>query len=237
MYPKTKQLLSRIILKYDIKTVIFFEVAVGILLSIILLFVFLFISDAVLENETKYFDTTVTGYILNFRHPWMNTIMFAISMLGEQILIIQAIIVIFILTIRKHRQETIVFLVLLVIGVIITTFLKSVFQLPRPEEFALIKLYSYSFPSGHALSSFLFYGTLSYFTYHFTKNKTITVAVFFVSLVIVFLVGVSRVYLGVHRPSDVIAGDIVGFWLLVTVILVDKTFDYFKLLKETNDPN
>lgn len=236
MIPRLKHFLNRLSLKFEIRSIIFLEVAAGIFLSFLLLLLFLFISDAVLDHQTIYLDNMISQYINTFRQPWLTRVMFSISLLGEQILIIQAIFVVILLTTRRHKKETLVFSILLVIGLVVTNLLKVSFKIPRPEEFALIKMNSYSFPSGHSLNSFLFYGTLSYYTYHLTRNKIISFFVSLISLCLVFLIGISRVYLGVHRPSDVVAGYIAGFWLLATVVLIDKTIEYYKFVKEPNNP-
>jgi len=232
MVSKVRHFLKQLSARYDMRSLVFWEVVSGIILSVSLMFLFLSISGAVLDHQTVFFDNSISKYIYSLRQPWLTNMMILISLLGEQMLIFLAIFVIVLLTMKSHKKEMFVFIILLIIGLIATSLLKISFKVPRPEGFALIKINSYSFPSGHALNSVLFYGVLAYFAFHFTKSKALTICAVLASVVLVFLIGVSRVYLGVHRPSDVVAGDIVGFWLLVTVILIDKTIQYFKLVKE-----
>ena len=118
-------------------------------------------------------------------------------------------------------------------GLIATTILKIFFKVPRPIFNTLSIEHSYSYPSGHALNSFLFYGAISYFIYHFTKNKKLSAVISVVCIFMVFSIGLSRIYLGVHRTSDVIAGYIFGFWLFVVIILIDKTITFLRLIRES----
>lgn len=233
MFNRVRQFMNQLRVKYDMRSLIFWEVALGIILSVSLMLIFLSVTSAVLNNQTRSFDTTVSQVIFSQHQPWLTNLMIYISLLGEQFIILLALIVIVFITSKKHQKESIVFSTLLIIGLIATSLLKTGFKVPRPEGFALINESSYSFPSGHALNAFLFYGALAYFAYHFTKSKKLSAIALVGFLMIVFLIGLSRIYLGVHHPSDVVAGYIFGFWLLVTVILIDKTITYFKLINET----
>ena len=122
----------------------------------------------------------------------------------------------------------------LIVGMapVITAILKHLNQRPRPFDNPLISLFDYSFPSGHAMTSFVFYFTISYFVYHFTKNKLITFITFVASVILISLIGISRIYLGVHYPSDVIAGYLGGLCWFSSIMLVDKTLDFFEIFKE-----
>ncbi len=232
MASNIRGLLNQLSVKYDMRSLIFWEVAFGMVLSVFLMFMFLSVSSAVLDNQTLNFDTTISQVIYAQRQPWLKNPMIIVSLMGEQMIIVLAILIVALLTSKKHKKESMVFLILLVMGLIATSLLKLFFKVPRPDGFALVPVNSYSFPSGHALNSMLFYGVLAYFAFHFTKSKKISAIALVGFLMIVFLIGVSRIYLGVHRPSDVIAGYIFGFWLMITVILIDKTITYFKLINE-----
>ena len=82
------------------------------------------------------------------------------------------------------------------------------------------------------MNSFIFYCLLAYFVYHFTKNRTLSIWASIAALGLILLIGLSRVYLGVHYPSDVIAGYIAGLFVFVTAIVLDKTVLWLKLRRE-----
>ena len=148
---------------------------------------------------------------MSFRQEWLTNLMKFLSLLGSDFIIFGSIVIIIFLTLRKHRKESFIFLLLLIMGAVATTTLKLLFKIPRPEILPLEIENSFSYPSGHTLNSFIFYGTISYFMYHFTKKIKASIAFLLFSLTLIFFIGISRVYLGVHYPSDVGAGYVLGF--------------------------
>jgi undecaprenyl-diphosphatase len=108
--------------------------------------------------------------------------------------------------------------------------LKGFFQRIRPDiAFHLINQGGYSFPSGHSMTGLLFYGMLIYILRKrlLVENRNRAVANLLTALLsfLVFLIGISRIYLGVHYPTDVLAGWSLGlaFLLLITPLIAPKT--------------
>jgi len=100
---------------------------------------------------------------------------------------------------------------------------KYLWQRPRPIEVAVTLENSWAFPSGHAVLAVSLYGFLIYFFWKQFKSLRIRAAALFFGLLIILLVGFSRLYLGVHFLSDVLAGYMVGvFWLLISIWLVES---------------
>lgn len=116
---------------------------------------------------------------------------------------------------RKKRE--IIFLITAVVGgEIIKELIKFFVHRSRPNvSFALISESGYSFPSGHALMSVIFYGTICYFVYEIREKKWQKIFSFIFFGAIVFIIGFSRIYLGVHWFFDIIAGWAIGFLILV----------------------
>ena len=91
-------------------------------------------------------------------------------------------------------------------------------QRPRPTEHRIIDESGYSFPSGHSMVSAAFYGFLIYLIYKNVKNKYLKWGLITILSLLVFLIGVSRIYLGVHYTSDVLAGFLVAISYLIIFI-------------------
>lgn len=232
--PTIRQYLNNILSKEEIRSLIFLEVVSGIFLSITTLLFFLYLTNAVLDAQTVIFDNSITSFVFTFRQPWLTRLMLLATTLGSQAIIFGSVLIVIFLTLRKHRRESFIFSILLLMGAVTTFLLKILLKVPRPQISALVIENSYSYPSGHALNSLLFYGTISYFIYHFTKNKTISVAISMFATILIFFIGISRIYLGVHHPSDVLAGYIAGFWLFSTTIFIDKTIIFFRIIRESS---
>jgi undecaprenyl-diphosphatase len=109
-------------------------------------------------------------------------------------------------------------------GVLVAALLKELFSRPRPDLFEHYHIvFSLSFPSGHAAKSALVYLTLATVAGSLTANRGLRIFGFVVAGTLVIAIGLSRVYLGVHWPSDVVAGWIMGgVWVLIAVLVARR---------------
>ncbi|MGT2933210.1 phosphatase PAP2 family protein [Streptococcus catagoni] len=98
-------------------------------------------------------------------------------------------------------------------GILVMVF-KFIYQRTRPSLEHIVYAMGYSFPSGHAMGSMIIYGTLLIVLRDRIKNKFWKILCQIGIVVLIFLIGLSRIYLGVHFPSDVLAGFILGFGIL-----------------------
>jgi undecaprenyl-diphosphatase len=104
--------------------------------------------------------------------------------------------------------------------------LKLLFDRPRPDVVPhLSEVMSLSFPSGHAMTSAVIYLTLGALLMHIAERRATKIFVMVFAMLIVVLVGSSRVYLGVHYPTDVLAGWLMGFAWALTCWLVERTLE------------
>ncbi len=195
------------------------ELAVGLLAIIAYLSFFL----VIFTNQLGSFDKTIIDWVYSFRSDVLTVLMKGITFLGGEIFITIGILVLLGVLYQKHKVSTFNFTVLLVFGTIINLVLKLVYQRQRPNYLPLMFEATHSFPSGHAMNSFIFYACVAYFINRNTKN--VKVRIFSVSFfgVLIGLIGLSRIYLGVHYPSDVLAGYIAGLLWFGVIVLVEKT--------------
>lgn len=106
----------------------------------------------------------------------------------------------------------------IVIITILNQLLKRILQRPRPTEFRIVEETGYSFPSGHSMVSMAFYGYLIYLIYRYIKNKYVKWTLITILSILICLIGISRIYLGVHYTSDVLGGFLVSISYLVVYI-------------------
>ena len=115
---------------------------------------------------------------------------------------------------------------------ILNQIIKFIMQRPRPTEFRIIEETGYSFPSGHSMISMAFYGYLIYLIYKYINNKHLKRTLIIILSVLICIIGVSRIYLGVHYTSDVLGGFLISFaYLIIYIELVNK----FVLEKNKDD--
>lgn len=106
---------------------------------------------------------------------------------------------------------------------ILNQLLKRILQRPRPKEFRIINESGYSFPSGHSMISMAFYGYLIYLIYKYVKNKYLKWSLIILLSILICSIGISRIYLGVHYTSDVLAGFMISIsYLIIYTSLINK---------------
>ena len=194
------------------------------LLFIFLVLSLIFILYLVLKYDSNIFDRKVYGFIANHINDCNTAIAKFFTFLGSTLFI--TILCVLSLLLKKY---CIAIISNTLINVGISQALKHIIQRTRPIGIALIEETGFSFPSGHSMVSFAFYGFLIYLIY---KSKlSIRLKVFLIAFfgIIIINIGLSRIYLGVHYVTDVLGGYFLGFICLIIFIeLVYKKI----LLKE-----
>jgi len=154
-------------------------------------------------------------FVLHLRRPWLTPIMEAISSLASPVILAAMLLVV--QAFAPGRRPGICAAINLVSAVIIDLVLKEIIQRQRPDEsMRLVSEVGYSFPSGHSMVSMAFYGLLLWMVWRYEEDRLVKWSCMFGFAIIILLVGISRIYLGVHYASDVIAGFCVSaIWLAV----------------------
>lgn len=194
---------------------------VGLASCLLILFILAKLAGEVLERDAFAFDTTFLLWLHQFANPNLDNLMLLITNLGDPIIaVIVAGVSILLLWWRHYREEAKVFVLACLGGLILNTGLKLFFSKPRPELWHhLISEKSFSFPSGHALGSMVLYGFIAYeFATHYPHFAKL---IYSLAVILIAAIGISRLYLGVHWPTDIIAGYGVGFlWLVICITMV-----------------
>lgn len=206
------------------------QIVAGIVIVAISLSLIFRITHLILKNQILTFDVTIRDYIYLFRDPIITELMRGITFLGSAPFLGAATIATVVFLFKSRKKDALVFAFILSFGVFLNIALKYVFQRPRPDFLPLANESSYSLPSGHSMNSFVFYTCISFFIFRRLKNKSLKIFLMGASILLILLVGVSRIYLGVHYPSDVLAGFLTGLLWFVIVLIFEKTVLFFKLL-------
>lgn len=174
------------------------------------------------DHEAQTFDRSLLKWAGEVRSPYVNQMMTDLTALGSVSVILTLFFVFasVLVTNRDYRGLSYM-LIVLAGGAAWPSFLKRVFGRARPEEIAqLVNVTDLSFPSGHAFGSASVYIALAYYGAQYARSWPQEMFFYLLGLLLIMLVGISRVYLGVHYPTDVIAGISGGIaWgLLVSAI-------------------
>lgn len=184
----------------------------GGLIAVLGTYTFAKFASHVRSGSTQAFDTAVLKWIAQYRTPLLDAVMLEITFLGTGtvVLMIVAISGLF-LWLTKHKYSALLLFISTVGGILLNNILKAGFGRPRPQ---LVEwgthVVSWSFPSGHAMSASVVYGTVAYLAARLQARHLHRVLTMLWAGVIIMLIAFSRLYLGVHYPSDVIAGVLIG---------------------------
>src|SRR5690242_4145334 len=176
------------------------------------------LADEVLEGETRHFDDVTRAAVHTLASPALTTAMRGISFLGSTLFLTAAtILMVAWFALRKWGREAKLFAITMIGASVLNTTLKLAFRRPRPIPFFnLTAPETYSFPSGHALASCCFFAGLAAILSGRVKSRRARTVIWIVAAIMFLLIGLSRIYLGVHYTTDVIAGFAAALiWILV----------------------
>ncbi|MEB3282079.1 MAG: phosphatase PAP2 family protein [Lyngbya sp.] len=212
MKQKTKKITSRIL------TLLFSLVSSGLILSALSLWVFFEIAEEVLEQETKALDTAILQHFQSWHTPLLNQIFIGVTFLGNPNFLILFTLVVSLILIHYKQKAKLGILAIASGGAMgLNYWLKVLFSRSRPQLWQQIVDVNFkSFPSGHAMISLVVYGIVSY--YLITQFQASSKIIITLTSLLIFLIGLSRLYLGVHWPTDILAGYAAGLvWLTACI--------------------
>jgi undecaprenyl-diphosphatase len=173
---------------------------------------FVELAEVVREGATQEFDQAVLHWMAAHQTPTLQKVMFEITLLGTGIVLMTMVAVsALFLWLSNHRFSALLLVVATWGGVVINSLLKTTFNRPRPQVFEWgADVLTSSFPSGHAMSATVAYGTVAYLAARLQTSRVARWLTIAIAGVLIVLIGTSRLYLGVHYPSDVVAGSLMG---------------------------
>lgn len=188
-------------------------------ISLIFLFIFLFLVSVILKKEQFLYDTMIYEFISNyFLSDKITPLIKIITNLGGIVSLLSLTLASLIFL--KDKKIGFGIALNLSLITILNHVLKFIIARPRPVDINLILENGYSFPSGHAMICAAYYGFFIYLIYSYIKSKYIKWTLISLILFLIFLIGFSRIYLGVHYMSDVLA----GFSLSVVYLTIYSKF-------------
>ena len=187
------------------------------------IWVFIELTSNLQSQYLTEFDTYVADYITSFRNPSLTLFFKYITDVGDiyGYVIVMTLITFVLLYFFKNWRYSIQLLSVLILAVSSNVVLKQIIQRERPMADHLVTVKTLSYPSGHAMTAMAFYGFLIYLLFAIKIKNWYRYGLVLVCLFMIFSIGISRIYLGVHFPSDVLGGFIAGLiWVVFCVFLL-----------------
>ena len=187
-------------------------VTAGALLAIGGTWAFAALAVHVRSGATQALDDAVMHWMGAHQIPWLSTVMVQVTALGTGVVVMMVVLVAALfLWLTKHKHSAALLLVTTSVGIVLNGMLKNVFHRTRPEIFPWgTDAFTSSFPSGHAMSAAVVYGTVAYLAARLQRTRLARAITIGVALALIALISLSRIYLGVHYPSDTLAGVTIG---------------------------
>ncbi|WP_181215979.1 phosphatase PAP2 family protein [Mesobacillus foraminis] len=187
--------------------------------------IFVELSGGLSAGRFHPIDQKVIDFVQTYSSPFLDSIMIFITTMGSKwvigILLIGCMSLF--LLVQRNYWGTLISFLTVAGGGILNLLLKGLFERERPDINRIIHADGFSFPSGHSMGSMIFYGFLGYLVIR-SRKWPILSKLGWISLLsmVIFLIGISRVYLGVHYPTDVLAGFSAGIiWLIICISILE----------------
>ncbi|HEY6250241.1 MAG TPA: phosphatase PAP2 family protein [Candidatus Angelobacter sp.] len=206
------------------KPLAFLGVAVplSLLLSIAGLFLFAWIAEEVIEDHTRRFDSAIRGWVHQYSSPTMTEVAKTASWLGEYGVAIALVVALVLFLAFRWRRAALWLTITQAGALVLNVSLKYAFHRTRPDPFFGSLPHSYSFPSGHALFSFCFYGVLAGLLVDRIRSGIARTLIWIAASALIAAIGLSRIYLGVHYPTDVVGGYLTAAIWVSSMIAFDR---------------
>jgi undecaprenyl-diphosphatase len=188
-------------------------------------FLVLFFVRRVFFDKKQNFDLRVFDYLKDYVSASTTEVMNFFTFFGGQYFLVPAniLLALYAFYIKKDKWFGIKISAVAISSLVLMFSLKILFNRPRPMNPLLQEVSGLSFPSGHAFMSFVFFGLLIYMVNKKTTAKWLRYSLITLLLIIVFFIGISRIYLRVHYTSDVLAGFSLGLmWLVISLAILNR---------------
>lgn len=206
-----------------------FRLTLALLLSLIFAAGFGVIAALIGFHRISAFDRTLIDFWQSRESGGLTSVMKFFTNIGSgwPVIVIAIVCMVYLYGVLKHRREVILYLFVLGGSEVLNVVLKLIFRRERPDIHRLIAETGYSFPSGHSMGAFSLYGVLAYLLWKHIPAWWGKVILVLASSALILAIGTSRIYLGVHYPSDILGGYLASaFWLSASIWIYQSVRDY-----------
>ena len=195
---------------------------VALVLCVLLINLFVEFTASLRTGMLSEYDQMITDFVISYRSPMLTNYFRFMTEVGDVngYLVILVLTVLLTWVILKKWKYVLQITVVLFLATFSNMILKRVFDRARPSIEHLVSVKTLSYPSGHAMSAMAFYGFLIYIIYILKMNIILKITLILLLTTLILSIGVSRIYLGVHFPTDVFGGFVAGLiWVFFCIII------------------
>ena len=179
-----------------------------------------YLAAAIGNESIEHFDLSVINIIQGMEMHWLTPIIKVFTWIGSGYVVAPITIIAFILLffVYQYREQAFLLVTVVVGTVILNGLLKLYFKRERPEIYRILEETGFSFPSGHTMMAFSLYTIISYILWRNVKTTLKRVLLVLFTTFMILIISTSRIYLGVHYPSDIVGGFIASaLWVSIVI--------------------
>jgi undecaprenyl-diphosphatase len=204
---------------------------IGMVVVLVMSVGFAMLAEQVMAGATLHADESILRMMERMGAPWLDNVALEVTALGARVVVWMVVLVasVFMWSSRHHYSAALLWVSMIGAG-FVNAALKVSFNRPRPDVFPWRTQHVglASFPSGHAMTSVVVYGTLAFLIARLAPTKLLRRITWVTAILVILLIGWSRLYLGVHYPSDVLAGFVMGAaWAIICALGIEAV-RYFR---------
>lgn len=198
---------------------------IGVMICAICVGLFSYVASSISSGMIEHFDMSIISFVQGTEAPWLTIIFKTFTWIGSAYVVVPVTMIAFFLLYFVYQQRGRAFLFVIVIISTISSneLLKMYFKRERPEIYRIIDAAGLSFPSGHTMMAFSLYTMIAYVLWHNMKSLANRTSLILFTIFMIIVIAVSRIYLGVHYPSDIVGG-LAASTFLVTLLITAFEF-------------
>lgn len=184
------------------------------------LILFLIIGLYVIKIDGNVIDSSFYNFIISFKSKHTTLFFKGVTFLSSVLFMVVVSILLLLVKKIKYRK---LMLINIILDVILNTCLKYIFRRERPRDIMMVIENGFSFPSGHTMLATIFYGFIIYLIYKSDKSRKFKYVSIILLSLLILLIGISRIYLGVHYTTDVLGGYLISIsYLMIFIYYIEK---------------